>query len=849
MNLIRGGNTMSKRLRTLVCTTLITSIFILGGNMNTYAKNEINTNDGYELNVNMDEKTVDVSDMLTGIFFEDINHGADGGLYSQLIENNSFESKSSSINSWTVNAGSDGYGKIVKAKPLNENNPSYMQLHSTANSKVSITNDGYKGINIENGKYYDFYFFADNIDNTNHQVEIKLVDSKGNTVSNVQTITTNSNSWTKYETQLTANTDVADARLCITMKDEGKVDLDMISLFPSANDTWHQRKFGLRKDLVERLQELHPRFMRFPGGCVIEGTSKDEMYNWKDTIGKIEERKANSDLWGYDQSYGLGFYEYFQLCEDLNMAPVPVLNCGMTCQARGKNGVPTYSASDEELDKYIQDALDLVEYANGDVTTTWGSKRAEAGHYEPFNLKYIAIGNEQWGDDYEAKFEKFQEAFKEKYPEIQLITCVGPSAEGQIPTDGWEWVKEKANTAMVDEHYYMSPEWFESHTHRYDSYDRNGAKVYLGEYASQSNTLKSALAEGAYLTGIEKNSDIVKMSSYAPLFAKSDDYQWTPNMIWFNGKENFGSANFYMQKLFSNNLGTEMLKDDFKAPDITNKNYIKGGTCLGAWSTQVQYDNLKVTNNDTSETETIFEDNFDDKDLSNWESVNGNWYVDDEGKLRLDDIVDNCKIQTKAKDWSNYTIEVDAKKLSGKEGFLVGFGVNDADNYYWFNVGGWGNTSTAIEHGIAGSKSTISTASSKYGTVETGKTYKLKVVVNNDNVKCYIDGTLTNDVTVDSAKQDVFTSSSYDEANKEVILKIINISGENKDININLDGSKKLANTAKVQYITSNSDKDLNSFSDPEKVSIKEKTIDNVCKEFTYNADKYSATVIRIKAE
>ncbi len=377
---------MKGKMVAVICVACMCASFSRGG---ITANADVGTR-GYNLNVNVDDKTIDVSDVLNGLFFEDINHGADGGLYSELLENNSFEFKDS-LESWKGDAGTDGSFKVIKDKPLNENNTSYLEIASTDNSKVSIVNDGYKGINIEKGKMYDFYFFANNRDSKDHDLNIELVDENGISVSDIKTIRTNSNSWTKYETQLTGSDDTINASLKITACDVGTVDLDMISLFPNADDTWHQRKFGLRRDLVEKLKDLNPKFLRFPGGCVIEGDTKDEMYNWKNTIGKVEERKTSHNKWGYYQSYGLGFYEYFQLCEDLNMEPVPVLNCGMTCQGGAHNGTSEYMADGDELDSYIQDALDLVEYANGGTDTTWGRKRAEVGHSEPFNLKYIEI--------------------------------------------------------------------------------------------------------------------------------------------------------------------------------------------------------------------------------------------------------------------------------------------------------------------------------------------------------------------------------------------------------------------------------------------------------------------------
>lgn len=635
-----------------------------------------NNKDAYTLKINSDEKKFDVSDMLTGIFFEDINHGGDGGLYGELVENRSFEFKKS-MDSWLLdkNGQSQGEVAIKKDSPLNSNNPTYVEINSTSEGDgLRLVNSGYKGININQGKKYYYSFWAKNVDGQ-CLLSVQVENNGGTVLSNVKTVDNIGKEWTKYEGELTANKDEKAVKLVIYTKGKGIVDLDMVSLFPQ--DIWKDRKYGLRKDLVERIDDLKPRFIRFPGGCVVEGHTQDQMYNWKNTIGKVEERKEIQNMWGYYQSYGLGFYEYFQLCEDVGAVPVPVVNCGMTCQGGVHGGRSKYMAKvGDELNTYIQDALDLIEYANGDETTTWGKKRIEAGHKEPFNLKYLAVGNEQWGNEYHKRFEEFQKVLNEKHPEITLISASGPIAEGALFDDAWKWIKSKADKTIVDEHYYMDPNWFLLNTERYNSYDRNGPKVFLGEYASQSNTLKSALSEAAYLTGLERNSDVVKMASYAPLLAKADSFQWKPDMVWFDGATNYATPDYYVQQLFGNNLGTEMLKDELLKPEV--------------------------------------------------------------------------------------------EKTSNEE------------------------------------------------------TNKVKV-------------------------PDIFTSSSYDEKTGDLIVKVVNVTGEPKKVNVNINSSKKINSKASVDYITGDKDNIENSFDKPEEISIKNKTIDNASKDFQYMADKYSVSVIRLK--
>jgi alpha-L-arabinofuranosidase/beta-xylosidase len=800
----------------------------------------------YSLNVDANKSKFDISNDLIGLFFEDINHGADGGLYAELVENNSFEF-SNALESWALEkkGTSDGAATVRADNPLNANNKHYLEFSSTsAGDGYRAVNDGYKGITIKKDNKYDFSVWAKNVSNSSGDLKVQLEADDGTIISDTITINGFSDKWTKYEKTLTVKSDSSKAKLVVYKKDKGTVDLDMISLFPE--DTWKGRKYGLRKDLVQMLADIKPKFLRFPGGCIVEGDSKENMYNWKDTIGNIEERKVNRDLWGYYQSYGLGFYEYFQLCEDLGASPLPVVNVGMTCQARGDANNTTYRVPlGDELNKYIQDALDLIEYANGDASTTWGAKRAASGHPKPFNLKYLAVGNEQWGTEYYKRFEAFQTAIKAKYPDITLITTSGPSPSGSDFNNAWNWVKQKVNDGIVDEHYYMDPQWFLENTHRYDSYDRNGAKVFVGEYASKSNNLRSALSEAAYLTGLEKNSDVVKMASYAPLFGKVDDYQWSPNMIWFNGTEAYGTPDYYVQKLFSNNLGTQLLQSSMDRYSKLSSD-IAGGIILGSWNTGVEYDNVSVTSN--KDNSTIFSDDFSTT-KPEWQKNKGNWTVKD-GKLVLTDLLEDARTYINNDQWSNYTLSLKAKKTSGNEGFLIGVGAKDTNNFYWLNVGGWTNTRTVIEKATNGTKSVVSEADASHsGNVVTGKEYDIKIVVNGSKIDCYIDGVLTNSYSQQQQEKDVYTSSSYDKNANEVILKVVNTTTNPKEVKINLNGVDKVASEATEEYITSGSQLDENSFADKTKVSSVKNKLTGISKNFGYNARPNSVAVLRIKVD
>lgn len=531
------------------------------------------------------EQSKPISDHLIGIFFEDINYGADGGLYAELVQNRDFEytptdnSRKEWNNgyAWSVVSGEDTDPVTIGTEtPIHENNPHYAILH-VPSSGARLLNSGFDGIVLKKGERYDFSCFArTGQGGKGGKVVVSLIDKNNQEIASA-TIKVTSKNWKKCQAVLTAESDIQDARLCIAPSAGGAYHFDMVSLFPQ--NTFKGRKNGLRADLAQTLADLHPRFVRFPGGCVAHGDGIDNMYDWKGSIGPLEARKPLRNLWGYHQTRGLGYFEFFQFCEDIGAEPVPVLAAGVPCQNSGGGtqyghdeltkygqqcGVPM-----EQMPEYVQDVLDLIEYANGDARKTeWGKKRAEAGHPEPFNLKYIGIGNEDLITEvFEERFAMIYKAVREKHPEVTVIGTVGPFYEGTDYNEGWK-LADRLDVPMVDEHYYVTPGWFIHNQDYYDRYDRSKSKVYLGEYAAhlpgRPNNIETALSEALYLTAVERNADVVTMTSYAPLLAKEGHTQWSPDLIYFNNEGVRPTVGYYTQQMFGQNAGNHYISSTVK---------------------------------------------------------------------------------------------------------------------------------------------------------------------------------------------------------------------------------------------------------------------------------------------
>lgn len=532
-----------------------------------------------ELVVQTNKIGAPVQPTMYGLFFEDINYAADGGLYAEMIKNRSFEFPENFMG-WEI----FGHVDLKNDGPF-ERNPHYVRLSNPGHPHkwTGIENEGFFGVSFKAGEEYRFSVWARVPDGGSSKIRVELVDTKamGETQTMTQQeITIDSKEWKKYTVILKPETSVTKGKLRIFLsKPEHTVDLEHISLFPV--DTWNGHENGMRKDLAQALADLKPGIFRFPGGCIVEGTDIDTRYDWKKTVGPVENRPLNENRWHYTfphrffpdyfQSYGLGFYEFFLLSEEIGSEPLPVLNVGLACQYQNDD-MHAHIAVDS-LQPYIQDALDLIEFANGDTSTKWGALRAEMGHPAPFNLKFIGVGNEQWGPEYVERLEPFIKAIRAKYPDIKIIGSSGPNSEGKEFDYLWpEMTRLKAD--LVDEHFYRPESWFLSQGARYDNYNRKGPKVFAGEYACHGrgkkyNHYNAALLEAAFMTGLERNADVVHMATYAPLFAHVEGWQWRPDMIWYDNNNSVRTASYYVQQLFSENKGTNVVPLTMDKKNVT----------------------------------------------------------------------------------------------------------------------------------------------------------------------------------------------------------------------------------------------------------------------------------------
>jgi alpha-N-arabinofuranosidase len=515
----------------------------------------------------------EVQPTMWGIFFEDINLGADGGIYAELVKNRSFEFYEPMMG-WKVRQSTfrEGSVLVLNRKEVAGSNPRFLRVKKTeAADTLGISNEGFRGMGIKKDLRYDFSLLY-RLPAAGLTLHVELVSSTGKVIgaSSLIPAVTTGEQWKKAAVSFNATDSALRGRMNIWFEGTGAIDMDIVSLFPS--DTWKGRPGGMRADMIQMLADMKPGFIRFPGGCIVEGHDLSVRYQWKKTLGPIEDRQLIVNRWNYEfahrptpdyfQTFGLGFYEYFQLAEDIGASPLPILNCGMACQFNTAEVVPL-----DQLDPYVQDALDLIEFANGDVNTKWGKVRADMGHPAPFHLKMMGIGNENWGPQYIERLKVFTKAIREKYPEIRLVNSSGTDPNG----DRYDYLNKELRSMhadIIDEHYYRRPEWFLQNARRYDSFPRSGSRIFAGEYAAQSdktvsvynrNNWQTALSEAAFMTGLERNADVVSMASYAPLFAHVDGWQWTPDLIWVDNLRVNATPNYYVQKLFSVNKGTHVV--------------------------------------------------------------------------------------------------------------------------------------------------------------------------------------------------------------------------------------------------------------------------------------------------
>lgn len=568
--------------------------------------------------VKVNEIKSQIQPTMWGIFFEDINLGADGGIYAELVKNRSFEF-TAPLMGWTLQGKNFKEGDILvqNRQEANAANPRYMRInaHSTAKGEQGLTNEGFRGMGIKKGVAYDFSVMYRQ-QKPGVKLTVELVDSTGKILGSTSLVPSSNESqeWKKQSVSFTANATEPKAKMNIWFEGTGVIDLDMISLFPK--DTWKNRPGGMRADMVQKLADLKPGFIRFPGGCIVEGRDLANRYQWKKTIGPVEDRHLIINRWNtefshrptpdYYQTFGLGFFEYFQLAEDIGAEPLPILNAGMACQFNTAEVVPM-----DEIGPYVQDALDLIEFANGSASTKWGKVRAQMGHPAPFNLKMLGVGNENWGPQYIERLSAFTKAIKAKYPEIKLDYSSGTDPNGER-FDYLNDYLRKMKADIIDEHYYRRPEWFLANAKRYDNYDKNESKVFAGEYAAQSdhtvsvsnrNNWESAMSEAAFMTGMERNAAVVNMASYAPLFAHVDGWQWTPDLIWVDNLRSYGTPNYYVQKLFSNYKGTDAVSISMNNEEIAGQDSLYASAAIDKKSSEVI---IKVVNASDKQKNTSF---------------------------------------------------------------------------------------------------------------------------------------------------------------------------------------------------------------------------------------------------
>lgn len=771
------------------------------------------------IRVDLTTKGTPISPVLYGLFFEEINHAGDGGLYAELVRNRSFED-ASQPQAWLL-ADNGGKSRIAidTSQPLNANNLRSLRWEIDEGAgRVRLINEGYWGIAVQKGKRYRLSLYARGSERWRGSLTVSIESANGEVYARhtLQGIRTE---WKRFSAILTSRATDPKARLVISTDAPGTVWLDMVSLMPE--DTFKRRPNGLRADLAQMLADLKPSFLRFPGGCFVEGDRLRNALRWRSTLGDIAERPSRWCLWGYNSTQGLGLHEYLQMCEDLGAEPLLVVNCGMACQYRRGDIAPL-----EKLDEWIEDALFAIEYAIGDVNTPAGALRARNGHPKPFPMRFVEVGNENWGADYEERYARFYDAIKARFPKIQIIAN---SPVRIRPMD------------ILDEHYYSSPEWFISQANRYDRYDRKGPKIFVGEYAvtqgAGKGNLRAAIAEAAFMTGMERNSDVVVMTAYAPLFVNVNDRTWNPDLIGFDSSRVYGTPSYYVQKLFSTYRGTHVVPTKITAPAL-QPTIPQGAIGVGTWATQAEYRDIKVTHNG----QTLYAHDFT-QGAEGWRVVRGDWQVVD-GSYRQSSMGVDVRSVAGDINWRDYTLSLRARKLGGAEGFLIMFRVRDDNNWYWWNLGGWGNTKHAVERSLGGGKSIVS--NEVPGSIETGRWYDIRIEVQGSRIRCYLDGKLVHDFE-DEPVSVLHAVASRNEKTREVILKIVNVSDSAQETTIDLRGVRNLSPTAKMVTLTGASPEDENSLEEPTRVAPAESRLDGVSSRFRVNIPAHSLTVLVLK--
>ena len=789
------------------------------------------------IDIDANQRGPKISPTHYGIFFEDINHAADGGLYAELIRNRSFEDgpaygQPADMQAWSTYAAAPSKltARLIqptkKTPLLNSAQQNALELTIDGTRQpVCLVNEGYWGINTVQGRHYRLSFWAKG--NYKGTIKATLAAKDGSVIyASTDVEATLTKNWTKYTATMTADGNDPQAQFVLVFDGKGVIDLDVVSLFPP---TFKNRENGLRPDLAQMLYEMHPRFMRFPGGCFVEGQiSPENAFRWERTIGPIEERPGHWNVnWGYRTTDGIGFHEYLQMAEDLGAKPLYVVNVGIW--HGGQTAV-------DSLQPWIDETLAALEYANGDVTTKYGALRDKNGHPAPFNLEYLEIGNEnnqpnprEQSDHYYDRFKLFKEQILKKYPKMHLI---GNVAAWGTDTPTWD---SQESVELLDEHYYRNPAWFADNFHKYDTYDRRGPKIYVGEYAvtdgfGDLGNMNAALGEAVYMMGMENNSDIVPLNSYAPIFVNENDARWRPDMIRFNSSRVMGTPSYYVQMLMPRNVGTQVVKVSqtnpyegaaFRKPVTPQKSRVGYAT----WGTKASYTHMDPLPK-TGKPQFVF----------------GDWQVTD-GVLSQTSLREQCVALCTAEVGDHYTVKCRARKDDGREGFIIVFNYVDPQHYCWVNFGGWGNTQHGLEQINGSGKSQTAT---KRGRVEAGRWYDVTLTVSGDSVKAWLDNDLVFDTVLKhDTSTGVFSSATIDDQTGELIVKVVNSQAEGTTARLNI--SNFAVKSAKLIQLRANTGYDENTLQQPTNISPTEHELSPECNSIDVELPAYSLNIIRIK--
>ena len=813
-----------------------------------------------ELVINLQEKGAEVAPSMYGIFFEEINHAGDGGLYAELVKNRSFEElempegyyaegdilhpkevcnhltgevrhgsfrwTTEPVPGWTLQTGENSSAemKLTKENPKFQSAPNSLKVTiKDASTPVRLVNGGYWGMNLVKDDSYLLRAILRTSADYKGKITALLLSDTDEVLALAPVEVDGSGSWNDVHQTLRPSATAARGKLALEFDGMGTVSLDYVSLFPEK--TFRDRPNGLRNDVAEMLNGLHPAFVRWPGGCVVEGISLENRFEWKKTLGDPASRSGEYSTWGYRCSYGFGYHEMLQFCEDINADAMFVCNVGLCCQYRMGDASP-----ESKIAYYLDDCMDAIEYALGDVTTEWGAKRAAQGHPQAFPLKYVEIGNENWGDEYDKRFDIFYKAIKEKYPELILISNHGLGGTGKI-----------AKTDMIDPHWYVNPEFFFQNTTIFDSHPRGKYDAYVGEYACNADVgggnMRAALSEAAFISGMERNSDLVKMASYAPLLENRNDRSWAVNLIWLDTDQVLGRSSYYVQQMAAENRPTYNVKSNLTMGTPQPLEYEAGRFGFGSWNTQVEFKDVKVTEEDGTAV---------NLDLNSVADKKGAWMLEN-GVLSQASLETPTRYIVDGFSGNRFTLECQVRKVGGHEGFFLYFGLSQDDKKgFVYNVAGWNNQSTAVE-GVSDGQTTGVVGDRVSQSLENNKWYDVKLVVTPQKSELYMDGKLIVAYAPETTPLQFF-SSGYDEATGELIVKVVNAEAEAYPLRVKLDGVSQVEKTGKVISLSAASDMDENSFEEPKKIYPQESEFKGFGKSFDYTFPPFSYTILRVKA-